>query len=196
MRRGPKLPHLTPMQERLAGLAAGAVLAVPLWLWIAPRFFGAHIEGDVFASAAVFTYTNTAILVTVVLGLCLGGAGFVVGADRQFWNFALVGAGIGLLLVAAPWFAAEKLEMTPEGFAYRSWWGLANERFAFADLAELRMPHHARPWSRRGGWFSGEGKTKAGEAIPLCSDTSQNPLWFWATPHLMRMGRIVPNVKP
>lgn len=196
MRRRPKPFSLTLMQERLLGLGGGALLAAPLWLGLAPRFFGAHTEGDPFSAAAVFTYTSTALIVTVLAGLLLSGAGFVVGTDRQLWNFALVGAGAGIILFAAPWLAGEKLEMTPHGFAYRSWWGLSTTRHDFADLAALRIQHHPRPWSRHGGLFSVECKTKDGAESTLCSDTHQSPLWFWAAPHLMRMGRAVPNVQP
>lgn len=185
----PRQFRFTPMQERVGGLVIGSVLGILVWLELSPRFFGVNTQGDPLGGAAVFTYNGWAVGITLLLGLIAMAAGFTVGTDRQFWNFALVGSGVGLILIAAPWLAMEKLDMTPQSFSYRSWWGLSSRQFPFADLAELRLQHHSRPWSRRANWTSVHYKTKAGEEGTLCADTWDNPLYFWAAPHLIRMSR-------
>jgi hypothetical protein len=194
--RRPRRFRLTLGHERIAGVILGALVGAWAWINLAPRFFGVHTDGDPFASAAVFTFNSWAIWTTVFIGLGAVGAAFVVAADRQFWNFGLIGAGAGLVFLAAPWLALEKLEMTPEGFSYRTWWGLATDGYAFADLVELRLHHEHRPWSRRGGRTSFHYKTKTGQQGVLCRNTWWNPIYFWASPHLQRMGRVVPQAAP
>src|SRR5262245_18197292 len=131
-----RIRQLTPMQERLAGVTAGAAIGVPVWIWAASGFFHAQVEGDPLAGSAVFSYPALALIITSLVALALIGDGLRVGMVRQFWNFAFVGAGAGILILGTAWFAAERLELGPDGFRYRSWWGLSSTRMKFADLAE------------------------------------------------------------
>jgi hypothetical protein len=183
---------MTPMQERLAGVLVGAVVAAPVWIWVASGFFHAQVEGDPLAGSAVFSYPPLVLIITALVGLALIGAALRVGMDRQVWNFAFVGAGAGIFILGTAWFAAERIELQPDGFRYRSWWGLSSTTKKFADLAEVRIQQRDwRVWGRRWG-LAIYYRTRAGEEGLLCDNTSRNSLWLHAGPHIIRLTRGAP----
>ncbi len=88
------IKQLTPMQERLAGVAVGAAFAVPVWIWAASGFFRAHVNGHPLTGSAVYSSSTVPLVITAIVGPAIRWRGPCTALARAFWNFALVGAGV------------------------------------------------------------------------------------------------------
>lgn len=192
-----RLPsRLTLMHERVAGAVLGAVLFPWLVLWFLGPMLPVHTAGDPLTNAATFSYGASALLLIAVLGVIVGGLGFVLGFERQFFNWLLVGGGAGLLVLGTSYLALEQVTFDPQGFSVRSAWGLSRTREAYADLNKIWMQTHQRGWGRRRTWLSLHYQTKAGEEVTLSSDLWRTPLLLDAWPHLVRTSRAAGAMGP
>jgi hypothetical protein len=181
-RRQWRFPWVEAISGVLLGLVIGAIAAIAL---------GQHLAGVTTSPVPLpdswtYRYNVQSLLVVAVIGAVIVPLGFVWRTERQFFNYLIIGSGLGVLLLGTTYLALEKIEVTPNGVVHRSWWGLYRIELKFAEVRQLRNVHHHRPWRRNSQWDSLQYGMDDGSQGTLCSNTTRNRLFFWAKLHILQ----------
>jgi hypothetical protein len=174
-----------PWREAVPGMLLGLAIGAAAAILIGPSIAGVTTAPAPFPDSWTYRYTALSILVVAVLGIIVAVAGLFVPTERQFYNYAVVGTGLGIVLLGTSYLALEKVEVTQDAVVVRGWWRLTGGELKFDQMRQIRVVHHQhRGWRRRHS-ESLHYEMRDGSEGTLHGRNSRTRAFFWAKLHLL-----------
>lgn len=89
-----------------------------------------------------FHYPWRVVWLVAFAGGLLIAIGFLIGTERQFYNWLFVAVGVGLLTLGTSYVALERVAITSSNFSTERWWGIESRTRNYDELESVTMVTH------------------------------------------------------